>query len=92
MARNKNSSNDHRETFLTAETWLNGELIVNDDTAVYQAIYNHNSQHPEEEVEEEETSKPKRRKAVRQPTAKELAEKAAIETANDQDLKKRNIK
>ena len=84
-----NNSNLHRETFLTVETYLNGELLVNDDMAVSKAIYEHNSQQPEEE---EEHPVKKRRVAKKQLTGKEIANNEAIKLANQKDLNQRNIK
>jgi hypothetical protein len=85
-----NNSNLHRETFLTVETYLNGELLVNDDMAVSKAIYEHNSQQPEEEEVEQPVKK--RRVAKKQLTGKEIANQEAIKLANQKDLNSRNIK
>ena len=85
-----NNSNLHRNTFLTVETYLNGEKLVNDDLAVSKAIYEHNSQQPE--VEEEEKPVKKRRPAKKKLTGKEVADQEAIKLAHQKDLNSRNIK
>lgn len=91
--KSSNNSNLHRDTFLTVETYLNGELLVNDDLAVSRSIYEHNSQQPVvEELDEEEQPKRKRRVAKKQLTPKEIANQEAIKLANQKDLNQRNIK